>query len=85
MIKFDCGTVEKLFDLKGDFVDYLIRTIKLKMERDDVPLHKIRNVELIKTSYANGDCEFRLYINTNDKQLSFTTPNLRNIEYKAKK
>lgn len=84
MIKFDGGTVEKLFDLRGDYVDYLIRSIKAQMEHDDIPLHKIRNVELVKTSYVDGDCEFRLYINADDKQMSVKTPNLRNIEYKGR-
>lgn len=81
-MQFDHGTTEELFNFKGEFVEYFIHQIKSLMERESVYLNDIRNVELVRISYADGDCEFKLYINTNDKTLFVKTPNLRNIQYK---
>lgn len=82
MIKPDNGKIETLFNLKGEYVYELIKRIELRMDRENISLNDIRNVELINVSYMDGDEQFRLYINTNDKTLSVVTPNLKIIKYK---
>lgn len=81
MVKFDSGKQEIVFNLKGGFVDHFVGKIIALMNEQEVSLFDIKNVELVKTSYSDGDVDLTLYMNTSDKTLRVRTPKLGLITY----
>lgn len=75
MVKFDSGKQEIVFNLNCGFVNHFVGKIIALMNVQGVSLSDIKNVELVKTSYSDGDVELTL-MNTSDKTLSVRTPKL---------